>query len=250
MAILKPTLLAALAATAATTQAQSANPGVGSNPKAQGATDDVTPSTGPNGSEDWLNTGITSTGWTPPYLALSDVLHISLSQFYSTIGSPCAQYDQYFQSASSKYSIDPVILAVIAMQESSCNASAGGPTPGLMQVSCDNYPNGVCTDSIQDNVDAGTNYLKSQLDAAGGNAIQAFGAYNGWFTAGSGLNGNRGLTVDYPCSEEGKANGVPQNLDYLQQVLNGWLMGLDVYGDDSWIGTYRCDQNCDGGSKC
>lgn len=49
MAILKPTLLTALAAIAATTQAQSANPGVGSNPKAQGATDDVTPSTGPNG---------------------------------------------------------------------------------------------------------------------------------------------------------------------------------------------------------
>lgn len=50
MAILKPTLLAALVvAVAATTQTHSANPGVGSNPKAQGATDDVTPSTGPNG---------------------------------------------------------------------------------------------------------------------------------------------------------------------------------------------------------
>jgi hypothetical protein len=49
MAILKPTLLTALAAMVTTTQAQSANPGVGSNPNAQGATDDVTPSTGPNG---------------------------------------------------------------------------------------------------------------------------------------------------------------------------------------------------------
>ncbi len=201
-------------------------------------------------SEDWLNTGITGDGWTPPYLALSDVIHISLDQFYSGIGSSCAQYDQYFQSAASTYSIDPVILAVIAMQESSCNADAGGPTPGLMQVSCDNYPNGQCTNSIQDNVNAGTSYLSSQLDAAGGNAIQAFGAYNGWFTAGSGLNGNRGLTQNYPCSAEGQSNGVPQNLDYLHQVLNGWLMGLDVYGDDSWIGVYHCSQSCDNGSLC
>ena len=81
-------------------------------------------------------------------------------------------------------------------------------TPGLIQVSCDNYPNGQCTDSIQDNVNTGTDYLTSQLDAAGGNAIQAFGAYNGWFRAGSGLNGNRGLTQDYPCSAEGQSNGV------------------------------------------
>lgn len=69
------------------------------------------------------------------------------------------------------------------MQESSCNADAGGPTPGLMQVSCDNYPNGVCTDSIQDNVDAGANYLRQQLDASNNNAIAAIGSYNGWFTA-------------------------------------------------------------------
>lgn len=117
-----------------------------------------------------------------------------------------------------------------------------------MQVSCNNYPNGQYTDSVEDNVNAGTNYLKSQLDAAGGNAIPVFGAYNGWFTAGSGLNGGKGLTEGYPCSDEGRANGVPQNFDYLHQVLNGWLMGLDVYGSDNWIGTY--DQSCGDGSKC
>lgn len=116
-----------------------------------------------------------------------------------------------------------------------------------MQVSCENYPNGQCTDSIQDNVNAGANYLRGRLDDAGGNAVSAFGKYNGWFTAGSGLNGNRGLTVDYPCSAEGKSNGEPQNLDYLQQVLNGWLLGLDVYGSDNWIGTYNCDQSCNNG---
>ncbi|KFZ14424.1 hypothetical protein V501_03242 [Pseudogymnoascus sp. VKM F-4519 (FW-2642)] len=213
---------AALAALlVATGDAQSKNPGLGVNSHAQGATEEVTPGGGPNGSEDWLNTGLTGNGWVPPYLNLNDVIHISRPDFYSGVGSRCQQYDSYFQKAGDGHGIDPVILAIIAMQESSCNADAGGPTPGLMQVSCANYPNGVCTDSIQDNVDAGANYLRGQLDAAGGNAVSAFGKYNGWFTAGLGLNGNRGLTTDYPCSPEGKANGMPQNLDYLQQVLNG-----------------------------
>ncbi|KAJ5770902.1 uncharacterized protein N7511_002953 [Penicillium nucicola] len=249
MTNLHPIALATLLLAALST-AQSANPGLGANPKAKGATSDVTSTTGPNGSEDWLNTGLTTNGWNPPFLSINDIYHITLETFYNGIGAPCQQYDTYFQSAASKYSVDPVFLAVIAMQESSCNADAGGPTPGLMQVSCENYPNGQCTSSIQDNVDAGTNYLSSQLDAAGGNAIKAFGSYNGWFTSGSGLNGNKGLTRDYPCSEEGRANGEPQNLDYLHQVMNGWLMGLDAYGDDSWIGIYKCDQSCGDGSLC
>ena len=198
-------------------------------------------------SEDWLNTGLTGDGWTPPFLDLNDVIHISRDDFYNGVGSSCRQYNSYFQQAGDDHGIDPVILAIIAMQESSCNANAGGLTPGLMQVSCDNYPNRQCTDSISDNVNAGANYLRGQLDDANGNAVSALGKYNGWFTAGSGLNGNRGLTVDYPCSAEGKSNGEPQNLDYLQQVLNGWLLGLDVYGSDNWIGTYNCDQSCSNG---
>lgn len=48
MAILKPIALATLALAAHST-AQSANPGVGSNPKATGATEEVTSTTGPNG---------------------------------------------------------------------------------------------------------------------------------------------------------------------------------------------------------
>ncbi|KFY25827.1 hypothetical protein V493_04427 [Pseudogymnoascus sp. VKM F-4281 (FW-2241)] len=194
---------AALAALlVATGDAQSKNPGLGVNSHAEGATEEVTPGAGPNGSEDWLNTGLTGNGWEPPHLALEDVIHISRPDFYAGVGSRCQQYDSYFQKGGDGHGIDPVILAIIAMQESSCNADAGGPTPGLMQVSCANYPNGVCTDSIQDNVDAGANYLRGQLDAANGNAVSAFGKYNGWFTAGLGLNGNRGLTTDYPCSEE------------------------------------------------
>ncbi|KAH8696114.1 transglycosylase SLT domain protein [Talaromyces proteolyticus] len=235
---------------AAGVAAQSADPGLGVNSHAQGATEEVTPGAGPNGSEDWLNTGINDGGWNPPFMALDDLILVDLQTYYSGVGQACQQYDQYFQSAGKQYNVSPVILAIIAMQESSCNANAGGPTPGLMQVSCDNYPNGVCTDSIQDNVDAGTNYLVSQINSSNGNAVQAFGSYNGWFTAGNGLNNNKGLTADYPCSSEGQSNGEPQNLDYIQQIFNGWMLGLDVYGDDSWIGTYKCAGSCNGNNQC
>lgn len=48
MAVLKNITLTSLALAIGAT-AQSANPGVGINPKAQGATEEVTPSTAPNG---------------------------------------------------------------------------------------------------------------------------------------------------------------------------------------------------------
>jgi hypothetical protein len=59
-----------------------------------------------------------------------------------------------------------------------------------------------------------------------------------------------GMTQDYPCSAQGQANGEPQNLDYLQQTLNGWFTGQDVYGDENWIGEYQCSGNCDNGNLC
>ena len=120
-----------------------------------------------------------------------------------------------------------------------------------MQVACDNYPDHTCSGhSISDNVDAGANLLRQTLDDNDNNAVAAIGAYNGWFTAGSGMNDNKGLTQGYPCSQEGRSNGDPQNLDYLQQTLNGWFQGKDVYGDDSYIGTYQCSGSCNGNDLC
>jgi hypothetical protein len=104
-----------------------------------GATPDVRQGSGPNGAEDWFNTGMDGNGWNPPYMGVADVIHISLNEFYSQAGQGCSQFDGYFQAAASQYNIDPVFYAVIAMQESSCDATATGPTPGLMQVACENY---------------------------------------------------------------------------------------------------------------
>jgi hypothetical protein len=117
--------------------APSVDPGLGTNPNAPGATSDVTPGSGPNGyvlykfrtmkltiltarSEDFLNTGITGNGWTAPYLSWDSLIKIDRSTFYGNVGKPCQQYDWAFQQSGDSHGIDPVFLAFIAMQESSC----------------------------------------------------------------------------------------------------------------------------------
>lgn len=240
------THLTGVLATAAIAVAQS--PEGACNPT-QGGADGAC---GPNGSEEWLNTGLGDNGWEPPYLDINNLTHISLDEYYGGVGSGCAQYDEFFKSSGDKYNIDPAILAFIAMQESSCNADAGGPTPGLMQCHPGNCQNGQdnCQYPIQDNVDCGAYYLRSALDRADGNAVRALGSYNGWFVAAdnTGMNGGRGITEDYPCSSEGQGNGYPQNLDYLHEVLNGWFQGYDIYGADAHLGGYYdCQGSCSDG---
>ncbi|KAH7049214.1 putative extracellular soluble lytic transglycosylase [Macrophomina phaseolina] len=179
---------------------------------------------GPNASEEWFNTGLaTANGWEPPFLNFTALYHISRAQFYAGAGRACAQYDDCFQRTGDGHGIDPAILAFIATQESSCNAPTGGQTPGLMQVSCANYPGGQCTNSLEDD----------QLNVAGNNALLAIG---------SGLNGDRGVIEEYPCSDEGTANGLPQNLDYLQEMLNRC--------DQYYIETYNCKGQCGNENKC
>jgi hypothetical protein len=228
------------------------------NPEAQGACSPTTggaDACGPNGSEAWLNTGVDDDGWNPPFLDINNLTHIDLSEYYNGVGQPCQQYDQYFQSSGSTYGIDPAILAFIAMQESSCNADEGGSTPGLMQCDPSNCQNGQssCQYPVQANVDCGAHVLQSALARTGGNAVHALGSYNGWFTASddTGLNNGLGLTRDYPCSQQGKDHGDPQNLNYLHETLNGWFQGLDMYGTDADLdGSYDCAGTCNGNNQC
>jgi hypothetical protein len=48
----------------------------------------------PNGAEEWLNCGIHSGGWTPPYLALNQVVAADLNA--NGIFAPCAPYFDLF----------------------------------------------------------------------------------------------------------------------------------------------------------
>jgi hypothetical protein len=36
----------------------------------------------------------------------------------------------------------------------------------------------------------------------------------------------------------------------LQQTLNGWFLGLNPYGDESWLGQYHCSGDCSSGHIC
>lgn len=125
-------LLTAAAATAVRAQG-------GVNPNAEGACSPPrggADACGPNGSEAWLNSGLTEDGgWNPPFLDINSLAHVSLDDYYAGAGGPCRQYDAAFRASGDRYGVDPAILAFIAMQESSCNADEGGPTPGLVSSS-------------------------------------------------------------------------------------------------------------------
>lgn len=122
--------IAVASAIALAAAAQSTNPNAeGACSPTQGGAD----ACGPNGSEAWLNSGLTGeNGWEPPFLDINGLSHISLEDYYAGVGARCQQYDAAFRASGGKYGIDPAILAFIAMQESSCNADEGGPTPGLV----------------------------------------------------------------------------------------------------------------------
>lgn len=64
------------------------------------------------------------------------------------------------------------------------------------------------------------------LDANGGNVLASIGAYNGW---------RKGMTVDDATRARWTGNCRNQNnLDYLTQFLNAWVLGKDGHS----VGSY------------
>ncbi|EFZ00742.1 transglycosylase SLT domain protein [Metarhizium robertsii] len=243
--------LASLASAATNTTNTTNTTRIDLNPNAKGACQPPRSgphACGPNGSQDWLNSGVRGSGWNPPSLDVRNITHIPLKAFYKGVGSPCEKYDRFFKISGMKYDVDPAILAFIAFHESSCNADAPGPAPGLFQCDPSNCQNGMkqCQRPIMENSDCGAHVLRVALNRAGGNIVYALGLYNGWFTAGdrTGLNGGKGLTEEYPCSGEGRAFRVPPDLNYLHDMLNGWFQGYDMRSEDtSTGGTYYCHKH-------
>ncbi|KAF8806281.1 lysozyme-like protein [Phlegmacium glaucopus] len=202
-----------------------------------GATKEPSATSGPNGSEDWLNCGITGGGWTPPLIRIDQVIAMDLDQAIGTPGSPfqkCSPFIGLFKQYAWQHGIPPIMIASFALQESSCNPDTvgGAGEQGLMQLTkdkCGDAPGGNCKDP-DFNIRTGAKFFADTLASNGGNVLLSIGQYNGWTP---GLTYGAGTAAGY-----GSCCRCQNNMDYLQQFMNGWLQNKNVYGGWPRIGKY------------
>jgi soluble lytic murein transglycosylase-like protein len=160
-----------------------AQPGGGSMLYANGPCGDSQPNANsPNGQQWWLNCGLDSGGWNPPFLQMDQVKYVDYS--HSSFFEPCAPYFDIMKAAGATYNVPVTFIAAIAMMESTCNPdlTGGAGEQGMMQlvgVNCDGAPNGNCKD-VWFNIHQGAKYLRDRTDANGGSLLLGLGAYNGW----------------------------------------------------------------------
>lgn len=191
-----------------------------------GATQKTTSTTGPNGSIDFLNRGITSGGWNPCMVRVDQLVAVDLSTAIKQNNSPfqaCSQYVDLFNKYGNQFGVHPIMLASFAMQESSCQASAQGEggEQGLMQLSqdkCGGAPGGDCKNA-DFNIKTGAKFFSDLLASNNGNVILTVGMYNGWFADMTEAQATAARNSD--CCR------CQNNLDYLDQYFNGWMQGVD-----------------------
>lgn len=186
----------------------------------------------PNGKSDFLACGINKynplSAWNPPHVKLSDLKMISSSEATKKdVFKPCAPYKSAFDQAAQKYRIPSVLLMSFALQESTCQPHLDGNNGevGIMQITsdkCEGHSREACKE-VSYNVDRGAAYVRRMLDEHDGNALAAFGAYNGW----------EPQKMTYASATSRKYGCYAQNnLDYINQLLNGFCQGKDGYSDE------------------
>ncbi|KAG9073931.1 hypothetical protein FS749_014560, partial [Ceratobasidium sp. UAMH 11750] len=74
------------------------------------------------------------------------------------------------------------------------------------------------------------------LQANNGSILHSIGAYNGWFPGMTVQSATAAAST--PCCR------CQQNLDYIHQMCNGWMQGIDVYatGMGSYFNLAVCDR--------
>ncbi|GAA5986520.1 hypothetical protein JCM10908_003784 [Rhodotorula pacifica] len=204
-----------------------------------GAVAQASESAGPNGSEEWLNCGLSKeepdSPWTPPMIKLEQLKTLSLEEALAmdnSVYKACEPYVKLFEKYAEANRVPPILLAAFAMQESSCNeetmGDAGGAF-GLMQITedkCGGAPGGNCRDPDY-NIKTGAAYFAKVLADNKQSLLLALGSYNGWY---DGLTYTKATAARHTsCCE------CQNNLDYHHAMLNGWMLGLD----GSQMGTIR-----------
>jgi len=192
-----------------------------------GATKQITSKSGPNGAIDWLNCGVNDNGWNPPFVTVKDLINVDLTEALKQPDSPfhaCADFLWAFNQYGNQFGIPPILLASIAMQESTCNPQTvgGAGEQGLMQITpdkCNNAPDGNCKD-VNYNVMTGAKYFADTLALNNGNVLVTVGQYNGW---APGMTYGDATAMRWSCCR------CQNNLDYLHQVFNGWIQNYDAY---------------------
>ncbi|RPD74292.1 lysozyme-like protein, partial [Lentinus tigrinus ALCF2SS1-7] len=208
-----------------------------------GATKDITATHGPNGNIDWFNCGVDGSGWRPPMVTVDDIVTVDLDDAVKQSGSPfkaCEPYISTFKKYANEHGLPPILIASIAMQESTCNPHTvgGGGEQGLMQITkdkCGGAPGGNCQD-VDFNIKTGTAFFASVLKDNGGSLLKTIGNYNGWPS---------GMTIgSATAARHSQCCLCQNNLDYLQQTMNGWLLNKDPYANH--MGKYFNLDDCPG----
>ena len=134
---------------------------------------------------------------------------------------PCAKYEGAFTAAEKATGVPAVLLMSFAMQESTCNPSVTGGNGeiGMMQLTPDKCGGINCWDAAT-NIMTGAKYFKTEYDNRGQNVLAAAGAYNGWQDGQ--LSYNSATNQQWGCRAQ-------NNLDYLNQLFNGWCQGKTGY---------------------
>ncbi|KAK0461289.1 glycoside hydrolase family 23 protein [Desarmillaria tabescens] len=204
----------------------------------------TTATSGKMGCIDYFNCGIDSiTGWSPPYIPMDQVVSrmADLKEAIKKPGSPfraCEQFVPIFEKYAQVFGVPAILMASFALQESTCNPSTtgGAGEAGLMQLTpdkCYDAPNGNCYDPDY-NISAGFKYFAERLAANNGDFLLTCGNYNGWFKGMTYANG--------PCCR------CQNNLDYLQQLANGFLQNVNAYDPNHRLGKYFNLDKCNHGS--
>ncbi|KDE08011.1 hypothetical protein MVLG_01713 [Microbotryum lychnidis-dioicae p1A1 Lamole] len=198
----------------------------------------------PNGSESFLSCGISrsnpDSGWTPPKgIRLDHITTVSIEVALAKnpIWAPCAKFTELFEKVAEKTNLPPILLMALALQESTCMEDTIGDSGGafgLMQITeskCGGRNAKDCS-APEYNVLTGAQYLRDEIDRQNGAFLVALGQYNGWYP---GLSYN----IAVAPAKEGHCEW-QQNLDYFEQVLNGWLLGRTGYTMGSMKNLANC----------